>query len=160
GRYTFHDLLRAYATDLTHATDTDQQCHAVTHRMLDHYLHTAHTAARLLDPARPSITLTPPQPGTAPEHPADHQQALGSFTTEHAAPLAATANPPNIGSAPHPGHRAWPLWLFPPRGGHGRALPPTRPPAVAAAPQLGDPTAQCRAHCLLAHAYNRLGRFD
>src|SRR5262249_10244869 len=44
GRYTFHDLLRAYATDLAHRIDTDQQRRAATPRMLDHYLHTAHTA--------------------------------------------------------------------------------------------------------------------
>jgi hypothetical protein len=44
GRYTLHDLLRAYATHLAHTHDTDQQRHAATHRILDHYLHTAHTA--------------------------------------------------------------------------------------------------------------------
>src|SRR4029453_13547956 len=51
GRYTLHDLLRAYATDLAHTHDTDPQRHAATHRLLDHYLHTAYTADRLLNPA-------------------------------------------------------------------------------------------------------------
>ena len=49
GRYSFHDLLRAYAADRAHTHDTDQQRQAATHRILDHYLHTAHTAALLLN---------------------------------------------------------------------------------------------------------------
>src|SRR5262249_22060884 len=63
GRYTFHDLLRAYATDLAHTTDLDQQRHDATLRMLDHYLHTADTADRLLNPTEDPLAPTPPQPG-------------------------------------------------------------------------------------------------
>jgi hemerythrin-like domain-containing protein len=44
GRYTLHDLLRAYATPLAHTVDPDEQRHAATARVLDHYLHTAHAA--------------------------------------------------------------------------------------------------------------------
>src|SRR5262249_53910342 len=76
GRYTFHDLLRAYATDLALRTDTDQDRHTATVRMLDHYLHTAHTADRLLDSAQDPPTLTPPQPDVTPQHPADPPHAL------------------------------------------------------------------------------------
>src|SRR5262249_48094500 len=82
GRYIFHDLLRAYATDLAHTTDPDEQRRHAIHRVLDHYLHTAHTADRLLYPARDPLTLTPPQPGVTPQHPADHEQALAWFTAE------------------------------------------------------------------------------
>src|SRR4030095_12406408 len=88
GRYTLHDLLRAYATDLAHTHDTHPPHHAATHRLLDHYLHTAYTADRLLNPARDPITLTPPQPGVTPEHPTDHRQALDWFTAEHSVLLA------------------------------------------------------------------------
>src|SRR5262249_58345018 len=88
GRYTFHDLLRAYATNLAHRIDTDQQRHTATARILDHYLHTAHTANRLLDPAPDPITLTPPAPDVTPQQPADHQQALDWFTVEHPGLLA------------------------------------------------------------------------
>jgi NB-ARC domain len=77
GRYAFHDLLRAYASDLAQCIDTDEQRHTATHRILDHYLHTAHTAARLLHPARDPITLTPPAPEVTPQHPADHRQGPG-----------------------------------------------------------------------------------
>lgn len=49
-RYAFHDLLRAYATDLTHTLDSSEQRHAATTRMHDHYLHTARNKAQLLSP--------------------------------------------------------------------------------------------------------------
>src|SRR5262249_5876387 len=101
GRYTLHDLLRAYATDLAHTIDTDQQRHAATHRILDHYLHTAHTADRLLAPARDPITLAPPQPGVTPERPADHHQALAWFTTEHPVLLAAVDHAAGAGMDTH-----------------------------------------------------------
>ena len=39
GRYTLHDLLRAFATELAHTHDTDQERRAATNRLLDHYLH-------------------------------------------------------------------------------------------------------------------------
>jgi hypothetical protein len=42
-----HDLLRTYAAELSHTTDTDQERHAATLRMVDHYLHTAKGAAPL-----------------------------------------------------------------------------------------------------------------
>jgi hypothetical protein len=71
GRYAFHDLLRAYAVDVTHTHDPADQRRAAVGRMLDHYRHTAHTAERLLNPARDPIPLAllPPGPGVTPENP-------------------------------------------------------------------------------------------
>jgi hypothetical protein len=40
GRYVLHDLLRAYAAELTHAVDASADRRTATHRVLDHYLHT------------------------------------------------------------------------------------------------------------------------
>jgi tetratricopeptide (TPR) repeat protein len=160
GRYTFHDLLRAYATDLAHRIDTEQQRRTATHRMLDHYLHTAHTADRLLDPARDQVTLTPPQPGVTPEHPADLQQALDWFTTEHPVLLAAVDHAATTGFNAHTGQLAWTLWTFLIRRGHWRDWAATSHAAVAAAQRLADVTAQARAHRNLAHAYTLLDRLD
>lgn len=47
GRFTFHDLLRAYAAEQSEICDIDAQCRAATGRVLDHYLHTGHAAAAL-----------------------------------------------------------------------------------------------------------------
>src|SRR5262249_52204772 len=141
GRYTFHDLLRAYATDQAHRTDTDQQRHTATIRMLDHYLHTAYTADRLLDPARDPITLTPPAPAVTPQHTADHQQALDWFTVEHPVLLAAAAQAAATGFDTHTWQLTWILWPFLNRRGHWHDQATVGRAAVAAAQRLADPTA-------------------
>jgi len=160
GRYSFHDLLRAYASDLAQRIDTDQQRHTATQRMLDHYLHTAHTAARLLWPARDPITLTPPASGVTPQQPVDHQQALDWFTVERAVLLAAVEHAAAAGFDTHTWQLAWAAETFLYRRGHWHDQAATGRAAVAAAQRLADPTAQARAHRILAHAYGRLGRLD
>ena len=52
GRFAFHDLLRAYAAEQASVIDGDAACQAAIHRVLDHYVHSANAAARLLYPAR------------------------------------------------------------------------------------------------------------
>jgi tetratricopeptide (TPR) repeat protein len=159
GRYTFHDLLRAYAAELSQRIDPDGQRRAATDRMLDHYLHTAHTAALLLNPARDPITLTPPPPGTAPEHPTDHGQALEWFTAEHTVLLAAVDHAAT-GWSTHTWQLAWTVYDFLDWRGHWHDLAATGRAALAAARRLADPTAQARAHRHLTGAYTQLGRFD
>src|SRR5262249_42270441 len=112
GRYSFHDLLRTYAADLAPRLATDQQRHSATHRMLDHYLHTAHTADRLLDPARDPITLTPPAPGVTLQHPTDYQQALDWFTVERPVLLVAVEHAAATGFDTHTWQLAWALDIF------------------------------------------------
>lgn len=160
GRYTFHDLLRSYATQLAHAIDDDQQRHAATGRMLDHYLHTAHTADRMLYLSRDPIGLTPPRPGVTPEHATDYPQALGWFTAEHRVLLAAIDHATATGFDTHTWQLTWTLWTFLERRGHWHDLVSTGWGAVAAAQRLADPTAQARAYHTLGSAYMRLKRFD
>jgi DNA-binding SARP family transcriptional activator len=52
GRFTFHDLLRAYAAEQARTRHSDTERRAATHRLLDHYLHTAGAASRPASPAR------------------------------------------------------------------------------------------------------------
>jgi transcriptional regulator with XRE-family HTH domain len=52
-RYQFHDLLRAYANEKACIEESEPQQQSARHRVLDHYLHTAHAAARILDPTPP-----------------------------------------------------------------------------------------------------------
>ncbi len=84
GRYTFHDLLRAYAAGLAQGSDL-----GAASRIADHYLHTAHTAAALLDPSRSPIPLPPSAPGVQPEAVAGHEQAMAWFAAEHRVLFAA-----------------------------------------------------------------------
>jgi DNA-binding SARP family transcriptional activator/tetratricopeptide (TPR) repeat protein len=160
GRYTFHDLLRAYATEQTHIEDSDTERQCAIHRTLDHYLHTAYTADRLLQPTRDPITLTAPQPGTTPEHPADHKQALAWFTTEHAVLLAAVDHAATTGWDTHTWQLAWTLNDLLDRHVHYRDMVATQQAALAAAQRLGDPSMQALAHRLLGVAYSVLRRFD
>jgi len=160
GRYTLHDLLRAYATDLAHSTDPDHQRHAAVHRMLDHYLHTAHTADRLLDPVSDPPTLAAAQPGVALPHLTDNQQALNWFTTEHPVLLGAIDQAVAAGFDTHTKQLALTLWTFLYRQGHWYDWATTGRAAVAATQRLADPPAQARAHLTLANAYTQLGHFD
>jgi tetratricopeptide (TPR) repeat protein/transcriptional regulator with XRE-family HTH domain len=160
GRYSLHDLLRAYATEQAHHHDSDQQRHTATVRTLDHYLHSAHTAAWLLNPTRDPITLAPPQPGTTPELPADHAQALAWFTTEHPVLLAAVNHAAGTGLHTHTWQLAWTLANFLSRRGHWHDYAATQRAAVAAARQLADITTEARAHRYLGQAYTRQGCFD
>jgi tetratricopeptide (TPR) repeat protein len=160
GRYTFHDLLRAYATDLARRIESEEQRHDATHRMLAHYLHTAHAADRLLKPARDPITIPPPHPRSVPEHPADYGQAMAWFTTEHPVLLTAVAHAAASGFDTHTWQLAWALIDFLDMRGHWHDWATTGRTAVAAARRLADPVVQALTHRHLALAYIRLGQYD
>lgn len=160
GRYSLHDLLRSYATYLAHTIDSRRQRHTATLRVLEHYLHTAHAANRLIDPTRDPITLTPPQPQVAPEHLADHQQAMDWLTVEHPVLRAAVDHAVATGFDHAAWRLSWTLRTFLHRRGHWRDLAAIGGIAVAAGQRLAHPGAQSHGHHTLADAYIRLGRFD
>jgi DNA-binding SARP family transcriptional activator len=160
GRYALHDLLHAYAAEQARTHDSETDRHAATHRLLDHYLHTAHTADGLMDPIRDPIALNPPRPGVTPEHVTDHQQALAWFTIEYPALLSAVDHAAATGFDTHTWQLAWTLWTFLLRRGHWHDWVATGRAAVAAAGRLADPLAQARSHHTLANAYLQMSRFD
>jgi len=160
GRYTFHDLLRAYATELTHALDSDTQRLAASRRMLDHYLHTAHTAARQLHPCRDPITPAPPQSGVTAEDLPSHERALDWFAVEHATLLAIIDEAASGGFDMHTWQLAWTLADYLDRRGHWHDCAATQGVALEAAQRLVDLAAQAYAHRGLAGALARLGRLD
>ncbi|MFD0632795.1 tetratricopeptide repeat protein [Catenulispora yoronensis] len=83
GRYTFHDLLCAYAGELAASEETAAARHEARHRIYDHYLHSAHAADRSLGPRLAPITLDPPPPGVVSVEPGNHREASAWFTAEH-----------------------------------------------------------------------------
>ncbi|MDL5198850.1 BTAD domain-containing putative transcriptional regulator [Streptomyces sp. ALI-76-A] len=84
GRFALHDLLRDYATELTHTHDTTEERHHATLRVLDHYMFTAHAANRLLKHyILPEIDLGAPSTGVAPEDLTTVEQADRWLTAEH-----------------------------------------------------------------------------
>jgi hypothetical protein len=101
GRFGMHDLLRAYARELTAAPGTEAEQQAALTRLFDYYLHTAAAAMDTLFPAdrhrRPRI----PRPATPVPPLADPAAAREWLDAERAALVAATAH-----TAAHdwPGH--------------------------------------------------------
>lgn len=91
GRYTTHELLRAYGADLAHTHDSQPERTAATGRLLDHYLHTAIRGAFLLHPAREAVELAAPVPGVTPERLTNARQALAWFKAEQHVLTAAVA---------------------------------------------------------------------
>jgi tetratricopeptide (TPR) repeat protein/transcriptional regulator with XRE-family HTH domain len=160
GRYTFHDLLRAYAAELTRATDTEALRTAATRRLLDHYLHTAYAANRILHPGRDPIALPTPEPGTLPEQAATHEQARDWFTAERAVLLAAVEDASGSGFDTHAWRLVWTLNDFLYRTGDWQHYLSTWETAVAATRRLPDLTARATAHWHLAMAYNLFARVD
>jgi DNA-binding SARP family transcriptional activator len=160
GRYAFHDLLRAYATERATATDPATTRHAATTRTLDHYLHTAHTAATLINPAGSRDPLPPVAPGVIPEQLDDHQQALAWFQAEQEVllGLVAAAADARLDTYACQLPRAMTTFL------DGRArwqeLVAIQRTALAAAKRLGDRGAQAIACRNLATACASLGDYD
>ncbi|MGH3774443.1 MAG: ATP-binding protein [Pseudonocardiaceae bacterium] len=156
-RFAFHDLLRAYATDLAHTIEGDAERRAAMHRVLDHYLHSAHTAALLLHSTRDPLTLAPPQPGVIPEDLAEGIQALIWFEAEHPVMLAAIGHAADTGFETYAWQIPWTLATFFDRRGHWHDWASTQHIALAAAERMDHQDGQARAHRLLGRAYIRLG---
>jgi DNA-binding SARP family transcriptional activator/tetratricopeptide (TPR) repeat protein len=159
GRYAFHDLLRAYAAEQAH-TDTGTSRREATGRVLDHYLHTAAHADRVLEPAKEPVILAAPRPGAAPGQPADHQQALAWFEAEHQVLLAAISLAAGSGFDVHAWQLPWAMASFLQTRGHWQEWAATQRTALAAATRLGDAAAQALSGRLLANACTNLGDHD
>jgi tetratricopeptide (TPR) repeat protein/transcriptional regulator with XRE-family HTH domain len=159
-RYTLHDLLRAYAEEQAcHGEGADDRREAIQ-RLLDHYVHTAYAADRLLDPLRESIVLVEPRPGVTPERLTDNSHARAWFTAEHAVLLAALDHAAGTGFHTHAWQLAWCLVDFLDWQGHWHDYVATQRTALTAAERLGDPAAQALTHRHLARAHARLGHID
>jgi DNA-binding SARP family transcriptional activator len=151
GRFTFHDLLRAYAAGQAGLRDSLAEQQAAIRRVLDHYLHTAHAADRLLVPARDPITLDSPASGVGPETLADCGQALAWFGREHQVLLAAVGRAAEDGFGAHAWRLAWALTTFLDRQGHWAECTAVQDMALVAAQRAGDLLGR-------AHAHRQLGR--
>ncbi|MET9089239.1 BTAD domain-containing putative transcriptional regulator [Streptomyces sp. NPDC004237] len=158
GRYTFHDLLRAYAAELVATHEGDDSRHTAAHRMFDHYLHTAHRADALLTPRPTPAPLPPAQPGSAAEELSDHREAQAWFTAEHPVLLAAVGQASAAGFHRHAWRLASALTTYLDRHGNRRALIAAHTAALDAARRQGDVVGQAEAHRGLGLAEDRLDR--
>ncbi|HEY6312655.1 MAG TPA: tetratricopeptide repeat protein [Streptosporangiaceae bacterium] len=160
GRFTFHDLLRAYASDQARTCDTDADRRAALHRMLDHYLHTGRTISGLLDPTRDMVRMAVPLPGVLPEAPEDYQQAWAWAETEYPVLLGAIAQ----AAATQFESYAWQIlhalepYFF--RRGLWHEFNTALRIGLDAALCIGEIAGQAHMHRALGRGYALLGSFD
>jgi tetratricopeptide (TPR) repeat protein/transcriptional regulator with XRE-family HTH domain len=160
-RYAFHDLLRAYAADQASTIDSSADRRTALRRVLDHYLHAARAADRLLYPVRRPITIGACQRGvTLEDGLISHGQALAWFDAEHRALVAAISLAADSGFDTHAWQLPWMLETFFNRRGHRHDWLATQQIALAAAQRLGDQHAQGEARRGVASAQIELGRYD
>jgi DNA-binding SARP family transcriptional activator len=81
GRFAFHDLLRTYARELARADPRTRR--QAAQRAVEHYVHTAYGAARLLSPDARLVAPETPASGVRPEPLGDRRHAAAWFRAEH-----------------------------------------------------------------------------
>jgi len=160
GRFSLHDLLRAYAAEQADAAGSDTAPDEAIGRALDHYLHTAHAAALLLNPSREPLNLHMPRPGVTPEHLADHLRAMTWFEAEHHVITSAVTLATQRGLDAYGWQLPWTMANFLDWRGHWHEWAALQRAALAAAVRLGDPAGQAAVHRLLAHSCAKLADYD
>ncbi|MFE9609331.1 ATP-binding protein [Streptomyces sp. NPDC006012] len=104
-RFEFHDLLRAYSTDLAHAEVAGQERDAALRRVLDWYLLTAETARKWIRPDGIELPLGTPADNAAPLAFTDYDAAVDWTERERGNIYAATRVAAQAGLD----HLAWQL---------------------------------------------------
>ncbi|KAK1182236.1 BTAD domain-containing putative transcriptional regulator [Streptomyces sp. NBS 14/10] len=160
GQYALHDLLRAYATELADAYDSEDDRRAALHRTLDHYLHTAVAAGRVFTPQRTPLALPAPQPGVSTEPFADYAEVLTWFTAEHRVLVAAQQQAAKSGFETYAWRLAWSLAEFLDQLGHWHDQDVVHTVALDAALRTDNLAGQAHAHHGLGLADLRMARYD
>src|SRR5215472_14982680 len=152
GRYGFHDLLRAYAAEQAALREGRERREAV-HRMLDHYLHTAHLAHLVLYPGRQRVDLGRPRALMTPEGFAAKPFALAWLRAEYQVLLKIIDLAAREGFDGHAWRLPVVLWTFFDVCAHWHAGARTHRTALEAARRCGEQAGQ-------AHALRGLGTFE
>jgi DNA-binding SARP family transcriptional activator len=159
GRFSFHDLLRAYAAEQALDTGSELGRDEAVGRVLDYYLHSAARAARMMIPSKEPVALAPARPGVTPEQPADHWQARAWFEEEHQVLLAAIDLAAESGFDIHAWQLPWAVATILRARGQYQVFAATMRTALTAATRLDDTAAQAVCSRSLAGAYYFLGDY-
>jgi DNA-binding SARP family transcriptional activator len=161
GRFALHDLLRTYAGELRLRCDRAEDLRDRYRRLLDHYVHTAVHADRLLNAYRDdALEVDLPAPGVTIEPLRDHQDALRWFEDERLTLIAATRRAAEDGFETHAWQLAWAMAHFLERQAHWEDSADVHAVAVHAAERTGETRAQALSRGDLAYALVRLERPD
>jgi DNA-binding SARP family transcriptional activator/tetratricopeptide (TPR) repeat protein len=158
GRWRMHDLVRLYAAEQARCDLTAEARTSAVRRIVDFYLHTAHGAARLLDPHRSPITLAEPAGQGRPHPLSDGTEALAWFDAEHAGLLDAQRLAVECGLHDPVWQLSWTLDPFHGRRARVHDNVTIWQAGLAAARHTGSTSAQALAHRRLGNALIRAGR--
>jgi DNA-binding SARP family transcriptional activator/tetratricopeptide (TPR) repeat protein len=160
GRFAFHDLLRAHAADQGRARDTDDDQRAATSRMLDHYLHSAQEAARLVYGPWDKLPLTDARPGVITQRFDTEAQALAWLGAEYQILLGSIELAARGGFEQYAWQLTRTLLSYFQRSGHWRDWLTAQHAAVAAACRASDLTGQAHARHGLGSVLTHLGNYQ
>jgi DNA-binding SARP family transcriptional activator/tetratricopeptide (TPR) repeat protein len=158
GRYNAHDLIHAYATELAHTHDPLPHRRAALHRLLDHYLHTAHAAALTLEQRPDPLALAPSQPAVLSNIIVNRADAVAWFTAERHVLLKAIDHANRAGFVTHTWQLAWALADFLDYSGHWHDWSAAQRTALEATQRAQHQPGQACSD--LGRAYTRLANYD
>ncbi|WP_230196570.1 AfsR/SARP family transcriptional regulator [Streptomyces coriariae] len=159
GRHRLHDLLRAYGREATDSYDTADDRDAAHDRLFRHYVQTAHTALRLLDPAH-LVTVPAGIGPPAAAGPSSVEAAVRWFQQERLT-LTAVVRQAVQDDRPHDAWRlARLLDSMYERVGHWHDWADLQLTALGAAQQAGEPLGVAHAHAGLGRAHSLLRRYE
>ncbi|RAG81661.1 transcriptional regulator, SARP family protein [Streptacidiphilus pinicola] len=160
-RYTFHDLLRAYAVEQLADHDSAQEQSEATLRMLDHYLHTTHHAGSLAyadDSAWQPLDPEPPAAGVTPQALTDRGQALAWYRDEQPVLQSITVRAHQAGFDDHAWRLAGTQMPYLLKSGLWQQWQEVGEIALAAAERTADLARQAHAHRWLGQVHRSQGR--
>jgi DNA-binding SARP family transcriptional activator len=161
GRFAMHDLLRTYAGELSLSCDREEDLRETYRRLLDHYVHTAVHASRLLNPYRDdAVEVGLPALGVTIEPLRDHQDAMRWFEDERLTLIAATRRAAEDRFETHAWQLAWTMAHFLERRAYWEDAADVHAVAVRAAERIGETRAQALSRGDLAYALGRRERLD
>jgi DNA-binding SARP family transcriptional activator/tetratricopeptide (TPR) repeat protein len=161
GRWSFHDLLRAYANELAQGEEDQAERDSAIRRVLDYYLQTAWSAAVMLRPGRdPAFGLDASAGGAEPECLHNADDAMAWCEAERQVLVEAISWAAAEGFDAHAWRLPWALADYFAMTGWWHDLTVVMGTALEAALRAGDVAGQARAHHGLSRAQVRPGSLD
>ncbi|MEU8234486.1 tetratricopeptide repeat protein [Actinoplanes sp. NPDC048967] len=160
GRYTFHDLIRAYATSRAADEDPPLARRVALTRLFDHCLGTAAAAMNALYPAEASRRPRIPPAGTPVPDLADPRAALAWLDIDRTTLVAIATHTATHGWATHTTRLSRVLHRYFITNGHLIDALTVHGHACDAARRTGDPAAQGHALTFLGGICGQLGRYE
>jgi tetratricopeptide (TPR) repeat protein len=160
GRFSFHDLLRAYATELVYTDESDNEQRLAVRRVLDHYLHAVQAATKFLYPRMDSAIAIQSQPGVLEQEFDDPETAWAWLEVEYPVLVAAIRLATDRACDDYAWQLPAALEEYFDKRGHRYDCVAAHQAALVAAERGEDRYGQAYAHYGLGRASHWLGHFE